>query len=231
MEQPIEHWKNHSLDNIFEIIDDVLITEEWKDIPTYEGMYQVSNFGRIKSLARFCKGNLKNVWIGTKIVKSKLNSHGYPMVTLTNSGYKYRMVHGLVAKLFVPNPFNKSTVNHKKGIRYDGRASQLEWTTKSEDIQHSYDVLKRGAPKSVKRFGGESYVARKVVQLDLNYNLIANFDCIADAIRAGVGNRNISYACRGRHKHQTCCGFRWMYKEDYEKFIAVPPLIAPHQEC
>lgn len=219
METPIEHWKNHSLENIEEIIDGVLVKEEWKGIPEYEGIYQVSNFGRIKSLERFGKGNFKNKWFETKILKSKLNPHGYPMVTLTNNGYRYFMIHVLVAKLFVPNPFNKSTVNHKWGIRYDGRASQLEWTTKAEDIQHSYDILKRGAPKSVGKIGKESPMAKKVVQLDLNNKLIANFDCINDAVRLGIGNRNISQVCRKVKKHETCCGFRWMYKSDYDKLM------------
>lgn len=217
--KPIEHWKNHSLENIYEVIDGVLVVEEWKDIPNYEGIYQASNFGRIKSMARFGKGNFKNKWLDTKIVKSRLSHHGYPMVTLTNNGYRYFMVHGFVAKLFIPNPLNKSTINHKWGIRWDARASQLEWLTKAEDIQHSYDVLKRGAPKSVGKKGAENAMSRKVVQLDINYNFIANFDCIRDAINKGVGNKNISYACKGRYKHQTCCGFRWMYKEDYEKLL------------
>ena len=105
--------------------------EIWKDIEGYEGLYQVSNLGRVKSLYK-----------KEKILKLGAVSSGYFFVHL----YKMRKlkvirVHRLVALTFVPNTENKLEVNHKDGNKQNNRADNLEWATKSENVKHSYSVL------------------------------------------------------------------------------------------
>jgi hypothetical protein len=106
--------------------------EIWKDIKDCEGLYQVSDLGRVKSIRK------------NKILKPWLNHAGYKMVCLyIKTIKKHSLVHRLVAQTFILNPENKPTVNHKNGIRNDSRLKNLEWCTHSENARHSYRELNR----------------------------------------------------------------------------------------
>jgi hypothetical protein len=125
------------------------LTEEWKDIKGYEGRYQVSSFGRIKSLERDV---VRNNWSGritTKHVREKikkpcLGPQGY-MVTSLNKGNnsKRHSMHRIIAEAFIANPENKPFINHINGIRHDNRIENLEWCTPKENNIHSFQVLGR----------------------------------------------------------------------------------------
>ena len=107
------------------------MVEVWKDIPNYEGFYQASSFGRIKSFHRHKKG---------KILKPATDAIGRKQVCLVkNSVHKHMRVHRLVMLAFIPNPLNKATVNHKDGNPSNNYLTNLEWATLSENIQHAYD--------------------------------------------------------------------------------------------
>jgi hypothetical protein len=108
--------------------------EVWKDIKGYEGLYQVSNKGNVRSLDMIVKAKSN----GTQLKKGKLLSPQY-----TWNGYlrydlsgKKRRAHRLVAQSFIPNPNNKEEVNHINCIRDDNRLENLEWSTKSENNKH-----------------------------------------------------------------------------------------------
>lgn len=105
--------------------------EEWRNIEGYEGRYQVSNFGRIKSFTRG-KG---------KIFKVKSSPNGYYLTHLTkNSQTKTFRVHRLVAQEFIPNPENKPFVNHKDGKKWNNLAENLEWVTQKENNIHAHKI-------------------------------------------------------------------------------------------
>lgn len=120
--------------------------EIWKDIEGFEGNYQASSFGNVKSLPR-----LKSCARGTFMTKVKLLnpikiSKGYLAVVLYNKDGIKKMIkaHRLIAQVFIPNPDNKLQVNHINGIKSDNRVENLEWNTQSENINHAIRLgLKR----------------------------------------------------------------------------------------
>src|SRR5690349_13431876 len=120
--------------------------EVWKDVIGYEGRYQVSNNGRVKSLARLADpiegfgGTTVEIPIPEKIM-AQSTVKGYKKVCLNKQGVEKSVsVHRLVAIAFIPNPDNKRTVNHKNGIKKDNWVENLEWNTYSENIRHAVNT-------------------------------------------------------------------------------------------
>lgn len=126
--------------------------EEWRPITDCGEVYEVSNYGRVRSKVK------EQIGIGHQfyLLGQYLNTAGYPMVVLArrkktaqHKSAHYR-VHRLVAEAFIPNPENKPEVNHKDGDKTNSNASNLEWVTKSENHIHSHRVLhQRNAGKRV----------------------------------------------------------------------------------
>ena len=159
--------------------------ETWKEIAGYEGLYEVSNLGRVKSL------NYNHT--GTEnILKPKKTHRGYLRVGLYKDGHtKQLFVHRIVAKAFIPNPNNLETVNHKDEVKTNNVASNLEWMTKGDNVIYSK--------------------ARKVQMFDKKTGeLLATFPSACEAGRVtGIQNSNISECCRGKRK--SAGGYIWRY--------------------
>lgn len=163
--------------------------EVWKGIAGYDGLYQVSNFGRVKSLPR-SGHHRKDI-----ILKPTVRENGYKTVYLYSlSGKKTQiLVHRLVSTAFLPNPDNKECVNHKNGNKSDNRVENLEWATTSENMLHAAYCLGR-------------YNKRKIMCVETSEVYLS----IREAGRkTGVDSTNIIAAAKGRMK--TAGGVHWKY--------------------
>lgn len=167
--------------------------EIWKDIKNYEGLYQVSNLGRIKSLGN--KINHKN----SIYLKKRPNKYGYEYVILQNNKKKKsKTVHRLVAEAFISNLENKKQVNHIDGNKLNNNVDNLEWSTPSENIKHSF------------RTGLKKPTRKQVYQYDLNNNLIAIYNSTKEAgEKSGILKGSIAKCCRKELK--TSGGYKWEY--------------------
>lgn len=178
------------------------LKELWKDIEGYEGLYQVSNLGRIKSLVRVRNNYDINTTLFTKIVvpekirKLQLTKDGYYRVGLTkNKKQTYFQVHRLVAKAFIPNPENKPQVNHKDENKLNNRIDNLEWCISKYNANYG-TRNERLRKKLCKRV--------KCVETGVVYGSL-----ISASKATGVNIGNLSSVCHNRVGYETTGGYHW----------------------
>lgn len=124
----------------------VILEEQWKDIKGYEGLYLISNKGRILSLYQYKKNGGSGYFINTRELKKSITTTGYEKVELAKDGKKKsHKIHRLVAKHFVANPFNREIVNHIDGDYLNNNADNLEWCTTAENCLHALDEGLKGS--------------------------------------------------------------------------------------
>ena len=185
--------------------------EIWKDIKGYEGYYQVSNLGRVKSLFRQVKhsqGNVRNHY--ERILKNNYDGNGYASVGLyKNAKAKKVHVHRLVMLAFEENPHNKPEVNHLDENKKNNRLDNLEWVTKKENENHGTKRERSVANTDYKMIGIKN--SKKVRQTNVNGTLIQEWDSLAQICKEkGYSKGNISMACNGKYKG-ALYGCRWEY--------------------
>jgi len=118
------------------------MTEVWKSVVGYEGFYEVSNMGRVKSLARLLRPNGRSHMKPENFLTPRLLRSGYSVVGLSVDGVlQFHRVHRLVAKAFLDNPEGKAQVNHIDGDKLNNIVENLEWATAFENQQHAVNVL------------------------------------------------------------------------------------------
>ena len=156
------------------------INEIWKDIKGYEGLYQVSNLGRVKSLEKIDFSGHKRK---CKILKLALNRYGYAYLTLSKNGNKKAYtVHRLVAESFIPNPNKLPFVNHKDENKSNNRVKNLEWCTHEYNI--NYGTCRERMSKKVKCITtNEIFIS--ITEASKKYNL-----CDGDISRCCQGKRS-----------------------------------------
>lgn len=198
-------------------IEYIFKTEQWLPVVGYEGIYEVSDLGRIKSLERYIVtisrwGKQMNKKVKESILVIYPNTD-YLNVVLSGNGRKKLRAHRIVAEAFIPNPDNKPQVNHIKGNKYDNRSIMLEWNTGIENIKHAYNVLGKKANKTnLGNLDELSSSSIPVLQFDLNGNFIQEFPGGTTAARKlGLNQSKISLVCNGKRKQTE--GFIWKFKQ------------------
>ena len=184
--------------------------EIWKDVVGYEGLYQVSNLGRVKSLSKFhCTSkNYSSLgyWSKEKILKPIVGVQGYLYVSLydKNKKKKSKRIHQLVAQAFISNPNNLPFVNHKDENVKNNVYSNLEWCTAKYNCNYG-TRLQRIAVKNNK----------PILQFDLNGNFIKEYESITQASKElNIKLNYISSCCLGRRRKTK--GYVFKFKNDKE---------------
>lgn len=180
--------------------------EIWQDIPDYEGKYQASNLGNIRSLNYNGSKQIKNL----KFTKHK---QGYLMVRLSNNGKsKLQQVHRLIAKTFILNLQNLPEVNHINGIKDDNCVDNLEWCSR---LYNQREAERLGLVHSPMRNAGKGHPSNKaIISLDTNRKILKEYYSITYAgKKLNISMKHIShYLMTKRYDPYANC--YWKYKEE-----------------
>lgn len=164
--------------------------EIWKDIKGYEGVYQISNLGRVKSVKRM---SIDNRVLKEKIMKNQ-DKRGYYQILLNKKCYR---INRLVAEAFIPNPDKLPEVNHINGIKTDNRVENLEWILHEDNMKHATETIKK--------------MGRRVKQYDKNGNFIKEWKNGLEASKA-FGKHDASDIYKVcNQKRKTAYGYKWKY--------------------
>lgn len=196
--------------------------EFWKDVAGYEGIYQASNQGRIRSLDR------EREFVGRnqtgkpftytrkhkgKILAGGLDKNGYRIGVFYDKDGKRRThkFHRLIAQTLIPNPDNLPEVNHDDGNKQNNEISNLEWTTTRKNIQHAFDTGLK-----------ESYGKKPVVMLDKDtLEVLKVYDSIQASVADGFNRNHVGGCCRGDIGRRTHKGYRWCFLHDLERATTI----------
>ena len=172
-------------------------SEIWKDIVGFEGLYEISSKGRVKSLER----EIDTKWGNTRplkgrILKPQLDKYGYLYVHLFKDKKNYhKTIHRLVATAFIPNPNNYPQVNHKDEDKTNNCVENLEWCDNTYNINYGTRTEKAANSK-----------CKTVYQYDLEGNLVKKWNSLKEI---PYNKGNISMCCNGKLK--TAYGYKWSY--------------------
>ena len=186
--------------------------EEWRPIKDYEGLYEVSNMGRVRSLDRIIidsKGR-KHPFEG-KIMKLQLDRYGYLYISLNKDGKRKFKVHRLVAEAFISNPEGKKHVDHINTNKEDNRVENLRWVTPKENNNNELTKEhKKGC-----QLGEKSVCSKCVIQISPDGKLIKKYSSINEAAReTGFNKKYISFCCNGKIENYK--GYKWIFYNDYK---------------
>lgn len=174
--------------------------EIWRHIKGYNGLYMVSNFGRVKTL------HTNDSYPHNKdgILQNNISSNGYCMVALCKKGKVKRvLVHRLVAEAFIPNPKGLPVINHKDENKLNNKVYNLEWVSQKQNLLHS-NVLKKMKSAAIKK------QQKPVLMYDRNGKFVREFESATIAAQAiGSYQQLVSLCCYGKQKYTKGYSFKF----------------------
>jgi hypothetical protein len=194
--------------------------EIWKDIEGFEGLYQVSNLGRVKSLdviqnLKHSSGTEYTRFKKGRILRPEQSDRVAPYVIyyLKKDGKRhFGKAHRLVAKAFIPNPENKKVVNHLDCNPKNNAVENLEWATHSENTKHAYDNGRIDLSKAVNASVKNRYKRfKRVYQYTIDYKFVREFESVNAAAKfMNVDRSSLAKACR--KEYLTSKNYIWSYE-------------------
>ena len=179
--------------------------EIWFPVVGYEGLYEISSFGRVRSLNYNRTGQ-------TKVLRTHTNTRGYLTVDLyKNRKNKTFTIHKLVASAFLPNWFDDEQVNHRDENKENNNVDNLEWC----DSKYNTNYGTRNKRISESKTNGK--LSKPVLQYTKTGELVKEWPSANEAGRNGFDQGHISACCRGNTRLKTYKGFIWRYKATIEK--------------
>lgn len=191
-----------------------LRTERWKDVKGYEGLYKVSNFGKVRSLDHYVKTRGEGLRISKgRMLSQAINKYGYAVVVLCkNSITKNYRVNRLVAEAFKPNPHNYPTVDHINRIRTDNRSENLRWAP--YELQQKNVDRESQRKKAKEKLQNRKDLSKPVCQYTLDMVFIKEYPSIREASRmTKINHECIRRCCNGNKNYSHAGGYIWKYKE------------------
>ena len=187
--------------------------EIWKDIKNYEGIYQVSNLGNVRSLTHKVKTFNGFRTSKGQILKILKMNNGYCRVDLRlNQNHNYFLVHRLVAQEFIPNPNNYPCINHKDNNPLNNNVNNLEWCTQSYNVKYSYIHGNAKPTAGCFQKGNIPHNKRKINQYTKNGEFICSYQSIKEASDLTGINRCAINSCLAQNT-KTSGGFIWKYAD------------------
>jgi hypothetical protein len=164
--------------------------EEWRSIVGYEGLYEISNFGKVKSLHKVNCNSILKPHLCVGYLKVGLSKEG----KTTN-----HFIHRLVGRHFIPNTENKPTINHIDGIKLNNSPENLEWANMNRQALHAIEI------------GLRKITSKRIIQMDINGNFIREWESTTIAGKNGFRASCINKAITGTQKHHK--KYLWKYAE------------------
>lgn len=188
--------------------------EIWKDVEGYDGVYQVSSKGRVKSLDTIRWNGQAFYMKKGRILKQKLDDKGYYRINLYHDGKcRTYLVSRLVAQAFISNPNNLKLVGHDNDVKTDNTVENLYWTDYSENATHNGVHERVTAKRQLKINDIADALSKPVIgRSDTNGNTVLRFKSAHEAQRNGFLSCKISMCCNGKRKKHG--GFTWEFEQE-----------------
>lgn len=182
--------------------------EVWKSVPGYEGFYEASNYGRVRSIFRRFRNKAGRLCdFHSQIIKVIITKSGYCSVSLSKEGNtRSHRLHKVVLESFCVRPFGKEQINHKDENKHNNCLTNLEFCTAKYNSNYGTKIerFRRKNTNNPKH-------SKSILQYTPEGKLVAEYPSIKEAWRmTGVDTRSISCACNGHHL--TSCGYVWLFK-------------------
>lgn len=189
--------------------------ETWKPVVDYEGYYEVSNLGNIRSVSHlisgYVNGGFRTYYTKSSSLKHNISKVGYVMVSLSKQGkVKHFNLHRLVAKAFIPNPNNFPCINHKDEDKTNNNIKNLEWCTKKHNANWGSNPRRLS-----EMFAKKPPRHRKVSQYTMDGKFVKTFYAASHAAKElRIGSGWIIACCRGTKGAKSAGGYKWKYENE-----------------